>query len=159
MSGIDRRTFIKSAAATQLRRRRSRSIGADDARFDAKKMIGIQIGAVSFIDEGVDKVLDIVQEKGTSTRFFPRDVHLRPRHRGRQVPGQPLPDHGVQAYDEKQFHGGNYATPHEKFYEKTVLKQTRAPDHGDAGHPRAGAAQGDAARNQDLLLVRGSVAG
>src|SRR5262249_34750168 len=29
------------------------------------------------------------------------------------------------------FHGGNYATPHPQFYQKTVLKETRAPDHGD----------------------------
>ena len=28
---------------------------------------------------------------------------------GRQIPGQPLPDHGKQEYDLK-FHGGNFAT-------------------------------------------------
>ena len=47
---------------------------------------------------------------------------------GRQVPGQPLPDHGKQEYD-LNFHGGNYATPHPEFYRDTVLKDTRAPDH------------------------------
>ncbi len=50
---------------------------------------------------------------------------------GRQVPGQPLPDHGKQEYDQGTFHGGNYATPHGEFYEKTALKETRAPDHGN----------------------------
>ena len=50
---------------------------------------------------------------------------------GRQIPGQPFPDHGRQESDEKSFHGGNYATPHAEFYRNTVLKQTRAPDHGD----------------------------
>ena len=50
---------------------------------------------------------------------------------GRQVPGQPFPDHGKQESDEKTFHGGNYATPHAKFYERTTLKETKAPDHGD----------------------------
>src|SRR5689334_17735558 len=48
---------------------------------------------------------------------------------GRQVPGQPLPDHGNQEYD-RDFHGGNYATPHPEFYARTVLKDVRAPDHG-----------------------------
>jgi len=50
---------------------------------------------------------------------------------GRQVPGLPFPDHGKQEPDEKTFHGGNYAMPHAEFYGKTVLKETRAPDHGD----------------------------
>ena len=50
---------------------------------------------------------------------------------GRQIPGQPFPDHGVQESDEAFFHGGNYARPHPKFYRDTVLKETRAPDHGD----------------------------
>ena len=30
---------------------------------------------------------------------------------GRQIPGQPLPDHGKQKYD-LNFHGGNFAIPH-----------------------------------------------
>ena len=50
---------------------------------------------------------------------------------GRQVPGQPFPDHGPQESDEKSFHGGNYATPHPEYYRDTILKQTRAPDHGN----------------------------
>src|SRR5262249_6094123 len=33
--------------------------------------------------------------------------------------------------DEVSFHGGNYARPHPRFYRDTVLKQPRAPDHGD----------------------------
>ena len=49
---------------------------------------------------------------------------------GRQIPGQPIPDHGKQEYD-LNFHGGNFATPHPEFYKNTVLKDTRAPDHGN----------------------------
>ena len=49
---------------------------------------------------------------------------------GRQIPGQPLPDHGKQEYD-LNFHGGNFATPHPQYYKNTVLKDTRAPDHGN----------------------------
>jgi hypothetical protein len=50
---------------------------------------------------------------------------------GRQIPGQPFPDHGSQQPDDKTFHGGNYATPHPEFYKNTRLKQTRAPEHGE----------------------------
>ena len=49
---------------------------------------------------------------------------------GRQIPGQPLPDHGKQEYD-LNFHGGNFATPHPQYYKNTVIKDTRAPDHGN----------------------------
>ncbi len=95
------------------------------------KTVGIQVCAVSFVDEGVEKVLDVFQEKGAVNALFLATFTYGRGIAGRQVPGQPLPDHGKQEYDERQFHGGNYATPHAKFYEKTALKETRATDHGD----------------------------
>ena len=50
---------------------------------------------------------------------------------GRQVPGQPLPDHGKQEYDTGTFRGGNYAAVHPQFYSNTVIKDFRATDHGN----------------------------
>ncbi|HEY7116794.1 MAG TPA: twin-arginine translocation signal domain-containing protein [Tepidisphaeraceae bacterium] len=94
-------------------------------------LVGIQVGAVSFADEGVDQVLDIIQERGQANAIFLATFTYGRGIAGRQVPGQLLPDHGKQEYDDKTFHGGNYATPHRRFYEKTVLKDTRAPDFGD----------------------------
>src|SRR5579862_2351522 len=95
----------------------------------ASPMIGIQIGAVSFVDEGTEKVLDILQERaGVNTLFLAVFTYGR-GIAGRQIPGQPLPDHGKQEYD-LNFHGGNFATPHPEFYKNTVLKDMRAPDHG-----------------------------
>lgn len=94
------------------------------------KTIGIQIDAYSFVDEGTDKVLDILQEKGAvnalclSTFSYDRGIS------GRQIPGRPFPDHGSQESDEKIFHGGNYATPHPEYYKNTILKNMRAPDFG-----------------------------
>jgi hypothetical protein len=98
---------------------------------DEFKMNGIQIGAVSFVDEGVNQVLDIVQEKaGVNTLFLTVFTHGRGLA-GRQIPGKPFPDHGKQESDESYFHGGNFAIPNPEFYTNTVLKETRAPDHGD----------------------------
>jgi len=37
---------------------------------DPQKTIGIQIGTVSFVDEGVNKVLDILQERGQVNTLF-----------------------------------------------------------------------------------------
>ncbi len=94
-----------------------------------KKMIGIQVGAVSFVDEGVEPVLDIFQRAHVNTLFLAVFTYGR-GIAGRQVPGQPLPDHGKQEYDTR-FHGGNYATTHPEYYKNTVLKDFRAPDHGN----------------------------
>ncbi len=95
-----------------------------------QKMIGIQVGAISFVDEGTEAVLDILQERGAVNTIFLATFTYGRGIAGRQVPNQPLPDHGKQEYD-LNFHGGNYATPHPQFYLNTILKQTRAPDHGD----------------------------
>lgn len=95
------------------------------------KMIGLQVGAVSFVDEGTEQTLDILQSKGAVNTIFLTTFTYGRGLAGRQIPGQPFPDHGNQESDEKTFHGGNYATPHPEFYRNTVLKQTRAPDHGD----------------------------
>jgi hypothetical protein len=95
-------------------------------------MIGIQVGAVSFVDEGVDAVLDRLERTAHINTLFLAVFTYGRGIAGRQVPGQPLPDHGKQEYD-LDFHGGNYATVHPQFYKDTGIRpeDTRAPDHGD----------------------------
>ena len=97
----------------------------------ARKSIGIQVGSVSFVDEGTEKVLDLLQTRGAIDTVYLATFTYGRGLAGRQIPGHPFPDHGSPESDEKTFHGGNYATPHPEFYSGTVLKQTRAPDHGD----------------------------
>ena len=100
------------------------------AAVSSSKMIGIQVGAISFVDEGTEKVLDVLQERACVNTLFLAVFTYGRGIAGRQIPGQPLPDHGKQEYD-LNFHGGNFATPHPQYYKNTVLKDTRAPDHGD----------------------------
>ena len=128
---MTRRTFVKSAAIAAAASATSSipSIGAQ--QLPQSKMIGIQIGSVSFVDEGTEPVLDILQQRGAVNTMFLTTFTYGRGLAGRQIPRQPFPDHGPQESDEKFFHGGNYATPHPEFYRDTVLKQTRAPDHGD----------------------------
>jgi len=78
----------------------------------ARKTIGIQVGAVSFVDEGAETVLDLLQERGAVDTIYLTTFTYGRGLAGRQVPGQPFPDHGRQESDEKTFHGGNYAIPH-----------------------------------------------
>ena len=72
-----------------------------------EKLIGIQISAISFTDEGIDRVLDILQEKASVNTLFLSAFTYDLGTGGRQVPGRPLPDHGKQEYDN--FHGGDFA--------------------------------------------------
>ena len=91
----------------------------------SSKMIGIQVGAISFVDEGTEKVLDVLQERaGVNTLFLAVFTYGR-GIAGRQIPGQPLPDHGKQEYD-LNFHGGNFATPHPQYYKNTVITSLQA---------------------------------
>jgi hypothetical protein len=79
----------------------------------------------------VEQVLDVLQERGRVDTVYLTTFTYGRGLSGRQVPGQPFPDHGVRESDEGTFHGGNYARPHPRFYRDTILKDTRAPDHGD----------------------------
>jgi len=97
----------------------------------SSKSNGIQVGAVSFVDEGVEPLLDLLQSKGAVDTIYLATFTYGRGLAGRQIPGQPFPDHGAQESDEKIFHGGNYATPHPEFYRNTVLKVPHAPDYGD----------------------------
>ena len=96
-----------------------------------KKFIGIQVGAASFVDEGADKVLDIFQERAHVNALMLAVFTYGRGIAGRQIPGQPLPDHGAQEYDTRSFHGGSYAAIHPEFYSETILRDFRAPDFGD----------------------------
>ncbi len=100
-------------------------------KIKAPKVIGIQIGTESFMDEGIDHVLDTLQEKGAvntlyvSTFTYDRGIHGRP--------SRDWPDHGTAESDSFRYHGGNYATPHPEFYKNTRIKGNllKAPDFGD----------------------------
>jgi hypothetical protein len=72
------------------------------------------------VDEGVAKCLDTLQEKGGVNVLMPTVFTYGRGLSGRQVPGQPLPDHGVQEYD--QIHGGAMR--------KFTLSFTQAPWSG-----------------------------
>lgn len=94
-----------------------------------KKFVAIQIGGRSFVDEGVEKVLDVLQEKGGVNVLMPTVFTYGRGLAGRQIPGQPLPDHGVQEYDE--IHGGSYTSLHAEFRAKSPLQDVRAPELGN----------------------------
>src|ERR1700760_5153796 len=129
MVNMDRRAFLQSAAAAAETASMPNALQAEATT--KGKMIGIQVGAVSFVDEGTERVLDEFQRDALINTLFLATFTYGRGIAGRQVPAQPLPDHGKQAYDTSTFYGGNYATIHPQYYRNTVFKGTRAPDLGN----------------------------
>lgn len=106
------------------------SVGSDDS-LPYEPFVAIQIGAASFVDEGVATVLDSVLERGKVNALFLATPTWTFGTGGRQLRGHPLPDHGIQEYDEA-WSGGSFAALHPEFYRSTVLGSTgRATEHGD----------------------------
>jgi hypothetical protein len=119
MAEITRRSLLATAAAGLMAQTAPR-----------KTTIGIQVGAVSFVDEGVEPVLDILQSKAHVNTLFVAAFTYGRGIAGRQIPGQPLPDHGKQQYDTDTFHGGSYTGIHSNYFSNTPLRDIRAPDLG-----------------------------
>jgi hypothetical protein len=140
-SNSTRRDFLKTTASTAALAALApgafaatspadRGAATPSASRSGGPMVGIQVGAVSFQDEGTESVLDRVQERGAVDTLFVAAFTYGTGIGGRQVPGQPLPDHGKPVY-ETEFRGGNFATPHEAFYSRTAVRPRKAPSGGD----------------------------
>lgn len=95
-------------------------------------LVGIQVGAISFVDEGVAAVLSQLQELASVNAVFVATQSFDRGVQGRQVPGRQWPGHGPQEPDDHA--GGSYVTQHPEFYAGTVLKPFPATDREVAGH-------------------------
>ena len=95
------------------------------------KVVAIQIGAPSFVDEGVEACLDTLQERACVNTLFAMTYSYKDGLSGRAWP--PV-DHGRQDPGPK-FHGGYYAALHPEYYRETLFRDSittvRAPDVGD----------------------------
>jgi hypothetical protein len=89
---MDRRGFLQSAAAAALTATADRLAKAFATA--TQKMIGIQIGAVFFANEGTERVLDELQQDALINTPFLATFTYGRGIAGRQLTGQPLPDHG-----------------------------------------------------------------
>jgi len=124
---MHRREFIERSSAALAGAAVLNWTGETQGQSAARTM-GIQVGAVSFLDEGTDRVLDLFGENGINTLFLAIFTYGRGIG-GRQPRGTPLPDHGKQEYDD-EYHGGNFATPHPQYYKDTSITPQKAPDYG-----------------------------
>jgi len=90
----------------------------------AKTFVGIQIGAISFIDEGVEQVLDTLEQTTGVNALFISALSWSLGNAGRAFYG--FPDHGAQEPDHLQ--GGAFWQPNPDYYEGTTHTTFAAPD-------------------------------
>ena len=90
----------------------------------SKTFVGIQIGAISFVDEGVEEALDILQEKAGVNALMISALSWSIGNAGRAAFG--FPDHGLREPDNLR--GGAFFEPDPRYYSKTFMKQFAAPD-------------------------------
>ena len=94
------------------------------------RFVGVQIGPASFVDEGVDTVLDTLQERVGVNAILLGTVSWLGLKIGRSISWKidGWPDHGVPEPLEVQ--GGSYLADHPEFYRNTSVTNFRAPDEG-----------------------------
>ena len=89
-----------------------------------RNFVGVQIGLISFLDEGVEEVLDILEEKSHVNALIPSTISWSRGNAGRATDW--FPDHGVAEPDHLQ--GGAMIDIDPRYYEATYLKEFGAPD-------------------------------
>jgi hypothetical protein len=94
----------------------------------SEKFVGIQISPISFIDEGVDVVLDTLQQRVGVNVLMIGTVSWLGLKAGRSISHEldGWPDHGVP--EPLTMKGGAYIKPHDEFYQNTFIKDYRATD-------------------------------
>ena len=92
------------------------------------KFVGVQISPISFIDEGVDQVLDTLINRVGVNVLLIGTVSWLGLKSGRSVSWKidGWPDHGVS--EPFSMKGGAYFNPDKKFYNKTFIKDFKAKD-------------------------------
>ena len=95
---------------------------------DKDKFVGVQISPISFIDEGVDQVLNTLINRVGVNVLLIGTVSWLGLKSGRSVSWKidGWPDHGIS--EPFSMKGGAYFNPDSKFYNKTFIKDFKAKD-------------------------------
>jgi hypothetical protein len=91
-----------------------------------KNFVGIQVKPFVWMDEGIDKALDTLQEKGNVNTVFVYTYDYDP-NRTTNGGAIPLPDHGKYG-SGKLRNGGAFYDYDQKYFRNTTIKDFRSPD-------------------------------
>ena len=99
----------------------------------ADKFVGIQLSPISFVDEGVEAVLDTLQHRVGVNVLMLGTVSWLGLKSGRSISHalDGWPDHGVP--EPYQMRGGAYFEPDPRFYRDTFIADYRSRDPEFAG--------------------------
>lgn len=92
-----------------------------------KNCVAIQVRGYAWIDEGVDLVLDNIQNKGDVNTVWAYTFGYGEARLQKNGP-IPLPDHGKSGTTVT---GGAFYAYDPKYFENTILRNFRCPDYGD----------------------------
>ena len=92
-----------------------------------KNFVAIQVKPYAWVDEGIDRVLDNIQQKGAVNTVWAYTYDYSEARMTKDGP-IPLPDHGVAG--DPKFVGGAFYDYDQKYFRDTILKDFRSPDYG-----------------------------
>jgi hypothetical protein len=138
-SALDRRKFLRLCSAcaaflTQAAHPQQKAAGGATSVASTRKgevkhrknFAALQVKPFSFYDEGVDKVLDNLQQKGDVNTIFSYTFDYE-ESRLKKNSDVPLPDHGVEGGG---LVGGAFYDYDPKYFRNTILKDFRSQDFG-----------------------------
>lgn len=130
---LDRRSFVRlftACAAFLAQPIRSQTIPAPRVSRgpvkNRKNYVGIQVRGFAWVDEGVDQVLDNLQEKGDVNTVWAYTFSYGEQRLQKNGP-IPLPDHGKPG---DTIAGGAFYDYDPKYFQNTILKDFRCPVYG-----------------------------
>jgi hypothetical protein len=135
-SALNRRTFLRlcSACAAFLTQKAHPQTKASVARpvnksvvKNRKNFVAIQVKPFAWNDEGIDRLLDNLQQKGDVNTIWAYTYDYALEHMTKDG-APPLPDHGVPG--DTHFVGGAFYDYDPKYFQGTILKDFRSPDYG-----------------------------
>jgi hypothetical protein len=92
-----------------------------------KNFVGIQVKPYAWVDEGIDQLLDTIQQKGGVNTIWAYTYDFSEARMTRDGT-IPLPDHGKPG--SPAFAGGAFYDYDPKYFRNTILSDFRAPDYG-----------------------------
>jgi hypothetical protein len=132
---VDRRAFLRLCSAcaafltqpahSQTGTRPAPSVNRSAVK-NRKNFVALQVKPFSWVDEGVDRVLDNLQQKGNVNTIFAYTFDYEESRLRKDGP-VPLPDHGVSG---SELVGGAFYDYDPKYFQNTILKDFRSRDYG-----------------------------
>ena len=124
--GLQASSGINAAAQEPTHKAAEAAAPNRSATINRKNVVGIQVKPFVWQDEGIDKALDTLQEKGNVNTVFVYTYDYDPNRTTNGGP-IPLPDHGKYGSGKLRT-GGAFYDYDQKYFRDTTLRDFRSPD-------------------------------